>query len=64
MIWTLLILATTLWPVNCARDVSGVPYANDTAVQAHLKARAQLIAAEKEQRQGKQYPLTTVFFEK
>lgn len=46
-------LATTLGVVSCARDVSGVPYANDSTVQTYLEARGRLIATEKEQRQGK-----------
>lgn len=49
-------LATTLGVVSCARDVSGVPYANDSTVQTYLEARGRLIATEKEQRQGKRGP--------
>lgn len=48
----LLALAAVLGTVHCARDAFGVPYANDSVVQAHLDSRAQWIAAEKTQRQG------------
>lgn len=63
MLWILLALATTIGVANCSRDGFGVPYANDSTVQAHLEARAKLIATEKTQRQGNQCSITDILFE-